>query len=155
LPAATADGRETRRAALRAGAMEFVERSALSTQALTRAIEDAIDRFAPWRTDPSVTRSMDSIGSSQAQLHAVINAMADGVVIFDMKGSVVLLNEAEAWINGFATATEMMRDLPFFAERFELFSDDGQFLSVEEWPVSRVLRGETITQLRLRTRRRD
>ncbi|MCY1074586.1 PAS domain S-box protein [Archangium lansingense] len=155
LPVATADGRETRRAALRAGAMDFIERNALNMQALNRAIEDAIDRFAPWRTDPTFTRSMDHIGSSRAQLYAVINAMADGVVVFDMAGSVVLLNDAEAWINGFETTSEMMRDLSFFAECYELSSDDGQIIPVTEWPVSRVLRGETITELRLRARRLD
>jgi PAS domain S-box-containing protein len=147
LPATGAEERETARAALRAGAMEVVERSALSARALTEAIENAMARFAPWRTAHP--------GSSRAQLEAVLNAMADGVVVFDMDGNVVLLNEAEARINGFATAAEMKRDLPFFARLYELSSEDGQPLPVEEWPVSRVLRGETLPHCQLRARRRD
>ena len=145
------EGRELERAALRAGAMEYVERRSLNAQALDRAIENAIDRFAPWR--PTSNSTLPE--SSQAQLQAVLNAMADGVVVFDMAGNVVLLNEAEARINGFATAAEMKRDLAFFAEIYELSLDDGRPLPVEQWPVSRVLRGETLSHWRLRARRRD
>ena len=148
-----AQGRELERAALRAGAMECLQRSSLNAQALTHAVENAIERFAPWRTAlPSPVAHTDS---SQAQLEAVFNAMADGVVVFDMAGNVVLLNEAEARINGFASAAEMKRDLAFFASIYELSSEDGQPLPVEEWPVSRVLRGETLTSCQLHARRRD
>jgi len=144
-----ARGRDVERMALRAGAMECVDRHSLSTQVLTRAIENAMDRFTPWRTKSSSTET------SRAQLEALVNAVADGVVVFDMAGNVVLLNEAEARINGFASVAEMMRDLPFFAELYELSLEDGRLLPVEQWPVSRVLRGETLTQCRLRARRRD
>ncbi len=93
--------------------------------------------------------------SSRAQLEAVIHAMADGVVVFDMAGNVVLLNEAEARINGFASVEEMRRNLAFFAEIYELFEEDGRPVPVQQWPVSRVLRGETLAPWQLRARRRD
>jgi PAS domain S-box-containing protein len=141
--------REVERAALRAGAMECVDTHSLSAEVLTRAVENAIDRFAPWRT-----KSLHSENSG-AQLKALADAVADGVVVFDMAGNVVLLNEAEARINGFANVAEMTRDLPFFAELYELSLEDGRLLPVEQWPVSRVLRGETLTHCRLRARRRD
>jgi PAS domain S-box-containing protein len=141
--------REVERSALRAGAMECVDRHSLNAQVLTRAIENAMDRFAPWRA-----KSIHS-ENSRAQLEALINAVADGVVVFDMAGNVVLLNEAEARINGFANVAEMRRDLPFFADIYELALDDGRLLPVEQWPVSRVLRGETLTHCRLQARRRD
>ncbi|WP_375770792.1 PAS domain S-box protein [Archangium gephyra] len=153
LPATGAEGRETARAALRAGAMEVIERGSLNARALTQAIENAVDRFTPWRMARNPAR--EPTGSSRAQLEAVLNALSDGVVVFDMDGNVVLLNEAEARINGFANAAEMKRDLPFFAELYELSSEDGRPLPVAEWPVSRVLRGETLPQLQLRARRRD
>ncbi|MCK6548191.1 PAS domain S-box protein [Myxococcota bacterium] len=91
----------------------------------------------------------------RAQLAAVLDVMADGVVVFDMSGNVVLLNEAEARINGFASAAEMTRDLAFFAGIYELHTIDGALVPVDEWPVSRVLLGETLTELRLRARRLD
>ena len=143
--------RELERAALRAGAMECLAGDSL--EALPRAIENAIERFAPWRT--ALPSPAGPASSSQAPLEAVFNAMADGVVVFDMAGNVVLLNEAEARINGFASVAEMKRDLPFFASIYELSSEDGGLLPVEEWPVSRVLRGETLRHCQLRARRRD
>ncbi|WP_052519683.1 hybrid sensor histidine kinase/response regulator [Archangium violaceum] len=155
IPAGPVDEDETRRAALRSGAMEFLERSALNTQTLTRAIENAIDRFTPWRTVQSTTGRTGTAGNSTAQLEAVLNAMADGVAVFDMDGNVVLLNDAQARINGFANAEEMKHDLPFFARLYELSSEDGRLIPIEEWPVSRVLRGESIPHWQLRTRRRD
>ncbi|MFL5353469.1 PAS domain S-box protein [Archangium sp.] len=160
LPVAPAGGRELERAALRAGAMEWLERGSLSARALTHALENAMERFAPWRTARDAghgngTDAAGATGSSKAQLEAILNAMADGVVVFDMAGNVVHLNEAEARICGFSSAAEMKRDLPFFATLYELSTDDGRLLPVEEWPVSRVLRGETVVACELRTRRRD
>ncbi len=153
---AATEGRETESAALRAGAMECVPWRSLDGPALRRAVESAIDRFTPWRAAHRFMQGTSSGSeSTRAQLEAVIDAMADGVVVFDMAGKVVLLNEAEARINGFASAAEMKRDLAFFGQIYELFSDDGRLLSVEEWPVSRVLRGENLVHVQLRARRRD
>ncbi len=147
---------ELQRAVLRAGAMECVDEGSLDGPALARAIESAIDRFTPWRAAQGLPREAGSgFESTRAQLEAVINAMVDGVVVFDMAGNVVLLNEAEARINGFASVAEMKRDLVYFAHVYELSSDGRQPLPVEQWPVSRVLRGETITDWQLRTRRLD
>ncbi|HEX5751822.1 MAG TPA: PAS domain S-box protein [Archangium sp.] len=70
-PAGPVDGRDTRRAALRAGAMEVLESSSLNARALTHAIEDAIERFTPWRTARDAHRD-DPTGNSRAQLEAVI-----------------------------------------------------------------------------------
>jgi PAS domain S-box-containing protein len=90
------------------------------------------------------------------ELEAVFHAMADGVVVFDAQGGVVLVNEAEARICGFSSTAEMMRDLPFFTTIYELFSeDDDSVIPVAQWPVSRVLRGETVADVKIRARRTD
>ena len=92
---------------------------------------------------------------SRAQLEAVFQSMQDGLVVFDMKGNAVLVNEAEARINGFASAAEMKRNLAYFAKVYELREPDDKPLSVKQWPVSRVLRGESLDCLELRSRRKD
>ncbi len=89
------------------------------------------------------------------QLEAVFHAMSDGVMVFDLTGNVVLLNPAQARINGFASPEEMMRNLEFYARVYELSTPDGTILPVDQWPVSRVLRGEVIERLELRGLRRD
>ena len=92
---------------------------------------------------------------SRAQLEAVLQVMQDGVVVFDRARTALFVNEAEARINGFASAREMQRDLALFAEVYELADAQGRALPVEQWPVSRVLRGETLHELELLGRRRD
>jgi PAS domain S-box-containing protein len=92
---------------------------------------------------------------ARAQLEAAFQAVQDGVMVFDMAGQAVLVNKAEARINGYPDAESMRRDLAHFAQVYELFELDGQALPVEQWPVSRVLRGETIPEVELRGRRRD
>jgi len=147
--------RDTARALLRAGAMELGGKACMNALALTRAVENAVDRFALLSTTERAHRGRERERLVEAQFEAVIDAMADGVVVFDMAGNVVLLNEAEARINGFASAADMRRDIAYFATVYELSPEDGQPLPVEAWPVSRVLRGETVTDWQLRTRRLD
>ena len=92
---------------------------------------------------------------NRAQLEATFQSMSDGVVVFDMEGRVVFVNEAEARICGYPSAEDMKRDLQYFAQAFELTHPDRQPLPVEQWPVSRVLRGETLLEWELRGWRKD
>lgn len=92
---------------------------------------------------------------SRAQFEAVFQSMQDGLVVFDRDGNVTLVNEAEARINGFGSAEEMKRNMAFFAGVYELAGQDGARLAVEDWPVSRIMRGETLSNVELRGRRTD
>jgi PAS domain S-box-containing protein len=92
---------------------------------------------------------------NRAQLAAVFQAIADGIVIFDMAGNAVLVNEAEARLTGYSSPAEMLHDLAYFSQIFELALPDWQPLPVAEWPVARALRGESFASWELRARRRD
>ncbi len=100
-----------------------------------------------------MTRRAASV--KEAQLEAVFQAMKDGLVVFDMAGNALLVNEAEARINGFPSADAMKRDLAYFSQVYELSDLEGRPVPVEEWPVSRVLRGESVAEEELKGRRRD
>jgi PAS domain S-box-containing protein len=91
----------------------------------------------------------------QAQLEAVFQAIQDGIIVTDMKGAFILVNKAEARINGFPTAEAMKHSLAFYRELYELSYPEGKPLPFEEWPINKVLRGESITNFELRARRRD
>ena len=91
----------------------------------------------------------------QAQLEPVFHAIQDGIVVTDMEGTFLLVNKAEARIHGFPTAEAMKQNLAFYQELYELSYPDGKPLPFEEWPINRVLKGESITNLELRARRRD
>ena len=92
---------------------------------------------------------------SGAQLAAILEAMADGVAVFDLEGHALYLNGAEARLNGFESPEAMQRDLADFTALFELREPDGRLLPPGQWPAARVLRGESISELELRARRLD
>jgi PAS domain-containing protein len=75
----------------------------------------------------------------QAQLESVFQAMQDGIVVTDMEGAFILLNEAEARINGFPSAEAMKQNLAFYRQLYELSYPDGTPLPFEEWPINKVL----------------
>jgi PAS domain S-box-containing protein len=119
-------------------------------------LEEHPERHASFVVDLSEQRRLqDTVAKTAAQLEATFQAMGDGIVVFDMTGQVVLVNAAEVRITGYPSAESMRQDLAYFAEVFELFEMDGRPLPVEEWPVSRVLRGEAVADWKLRGRRRD
>ena len=90
-----------------------------------------------------------------AHLEAVFQAMEDGVAVFDMEGNVVLVNPAAARIHGLPDTAAMRRHYSHLANTYVLLQDDGVALPLAQWPMSRVLRGESITNCELRARRRD
>ena len=95
------------------------------------------------------------VRSNRAQLEAVIQSIQDGIVVADMAGHFILVNEAEALINGYPNAGAMQRDFAYYAQVYVLTELDGTPLPVDEWPLSRVLRGETFVDRELRGYRKD
>jgi PAS domain S-box-containing protein len=91
----------------------------------------------------------------QAQLESVFQAIQDGIVVADMEGHVLLVNEAEARLFGFPSAEAMKRDIAFYQDLYEFSYPDGKPLPFEEWPINKLLKGESIRDYELRARRRD
>ncbi len=92
---------------------------------------------------------------SRSQLEAVFHAMTEGVVVFDMAGNIVLLNESLARILGASGLPEMKEGLKSFFRTYELTSLDGEVVPIDQWPASQILRGGSISDWELRARRRD
>ena len=97
----------------------------------------------------------NAVEGERAQLEAVYNAMTDGVTVFDMTGRVVMMNDAIARFCGYASAAEMRADARCLDLPFELEELNGAPVPRDEWPVSRVLRGESFSDWELRARRAD
>lgn len=81
-------------------------------------------------------------------LEAVINGMTEGLNVTDLEGNVVLVNEAAAKLLGFQSEQDYHRALPEIARTFELRDLDGRLMTVDEWPLARILRGETLMGFR-------
>ena len=92
---------------------------------------------------------------NRAQLESVFQTVTDGIVVSDMAGNLLLVNDAEARISESKSADEMKRNLAYFAEVYDFYYPGGQLVPIHEWPLSKVLRGESLTDWELRGRRKD
>ncbi|MBW4683083.1 MAG: PAS domain-containing protein [Microcoleus vaginatus WJT46-NPBG5] len=90
-----------------------------------------------------------------AQLQAILTGMTDGLVIADLNGKVLEMNPAGLQLHGFARLEECQQHLHEFDQLFEVHDLEGKALPIEEWPLARVMRGETVSKLDVRMRRKD
>ncbi|MES2919026.1 MAG: PAS domain S-box protein [Pseudomonadota bacterium] len=92
---------------------------------------------------------------SRGQLEAVFESIEDGIAVFDTAGNLILLNQALARMNRFSGVEEMQRHLAYFDRLFELRDNEGRRLPLEQWPASRLLRGERFSDCQLQVTRHD
>ncbi|MBI4496170.1 MAG: PAS domain S-box protein [Deltaproteobacteria bacterium] len=90
-----------------------------------------------------------------AQLQAILDHLTDGLVVADLPGNLFHWNPAAVAMHGFESMAECQRRLPEFANTFELSTVDGEILPLEQWPLARILRGETLHGLEIHIRRRE
>jgi PAS domain S-box-containing protein len=91
---------------------------------------------------------------SRAELEAVIQSLEDGVFVFDTEGNAVLINQAAAQTDNSDTS-DNLQNLEWYLQRYEVADLSGQVLAFEQWPISRILRGETLRNWELLVRRKD
>ncbi|MCI0703162.1 MAG: PAS domain S-box protein, partial [Planctomycetia bacterium] len=92
---------------------------------------------------------------SLAQLRAIVSNMADGLVVADTAGNLLDWNPAALRMHGYPSVEEVRRHLSSFADLFVLSVPGGPPLPFSEWPMSRILRGETLSNDELQVRRTD
>jgi PAS domain S-box-containing protein len=82
------------------------------------------------------------------QLLAIIESLDEAVGVWNLDGSLVLINDATAKLYGFEIKEQMLKHLSEYAD-VQVRTMDGCELPQEEWPPSRVLRGETFSNWEL------
>lgn len=82
-----------------------------------------------------------------AQLQATLDAMSDAVLLYDPAGHVLRLNAAAQALVGAEPAFPSVAGTAWWdrIQRYHPQRPDGSPLPFEEWPMARVLRGETLT----------
>ncbi|MGE0761260.1 MAG: PAS domain-containing protein, partial [Pirellulaceae bacterium] len=90
-----------------------------------------------------------------ARLRAVVQSLADGIVISDRDGNLLDWNPAALRMHGLRSVDEVRRHLSTFDRDFELSEGDGRVVPLADWPLSRLLRGETVVGWELQVRRLD
>jgi PAS domain S-box-containing protein len=98
-------------------------------------------------------QAQEALRLSEAQMKVVVESLQDGLVIADTESRLLHWNPAALRIHGFTSLAEGLRQLRELDPVFELSTEEGVVLPVSEWPMSRVLRGETLRDLEVRVRR--
>ncbi|MGA9028452.1 MAG: PAS domain S-box protein [Steroidobacteraceae bacterium] len=92
---------------------------------------------------------------NEKKLSSVLQHMSEGVMLIDARGNAFYQNPASRRIHGFdpnATGSIRTQDLPV---SWEGWDEQGRALNLDEWPLSRVARGERVQNQVLRARRRE
>ncbi len=137
--------------ALRADGEEFpVEASISQVEAGGQKLYTVIMRDITERR-----RAEEELRESEQRLHTVIENLAEGLIISEPDGRLLYWNRAGLEIHGFSDLEEGLRHLPEFENIYELSTMDGAVLSLDDWPMARVLRGERLRGFDARVRHKE
>lgn len=101
-------------------------------------------------------RAEEAVRRSEARWNAAIESFAAGAIIATEDEQVVYWNPAAREMHGFTRPDEGLEPLEKTPLTFQLWTPDGgHLLELDEWPMRRIQRGETVRNLELRIRRPD
>jgi PAS domain S-box-containing protein len=113
--------------------------------------------FYSFITDISERKRAESaIRRNEARWNSALENLAEGAIIATEAGQVIYWNPAARTMHGFTSERDGIGPLIETPNTFQLWTPNGsRQLSFEEWPMPRLMRGETVRQLELRLRRPD
>src|SRR5579859_22406 len=88
-----------------------------------------------------------------AQFRAVIDNLAQGLIVMDPVSQILYWNRAARAMHGFVSSEAAKRTLQALPSVFEVSTLEGTVLEPDDWPLARLLRGESIDHVKLRVRR--
>jgi PAS domain S-box-containing protein len=92
-----------------------------------------------------------ALAQSEAQFEAVFANLAEGILVFTPDGHMTHSNPAAATMHDLV-APEAPDDLRGFIAQFELRDERGELIPVRDWPLSRILRGEVLSEVEAQVR---
>lgn len=92
---------------------------------------------------------------SRARLKAVLDSLSEGVIVFSNTGQVLEINPAAMHLFGYSDMLSVRAETIKLDATFEVFDLNGVPVAAENWPVSQLLRGETVSRRELVVRRRS
>ena len=96
----------------------------------------------------------EALRQRESQLQTILENLTEGLVVADLDGRLFHWNMAAVAMHGFSSLAEAQRHLPEFADTFELSTADDGILPLEQWPLARILRGETLRDWEVDIRRK-
>ena len=104
-----------------------------------------------------ISKFCETLGSSPAffaRTLKLFDCLGTGVVVANLQGDLLYWNHAALRLHGYQSEAEVQRPLEEFRNKFRLFKS-GRPIPLEEWPMSRLLRGETLQSEEFGVRRLD
>uniref|UniRef100_Q3AQD1 histidine kinase n=1 Tax=Chlorobium chlorochromatii (strain CaD3) TaxID=340177 RepID=Q3AQD1_CHLCH len=100
-------------------------------------------------------RAEQLILDSKLKLEAALESMSDAIFISDTAGRFIEFNNAFAAFHKFERKEKCFMTLTEYPAILDLFTDNNQLTDLAEWPVSRALQGETMTNAEYTLHRKD
>jgi|GEM_PF-954407 len=97
----------------------------------------------------------EALLESRTKLQAALANMTDAVFISDSEGRFIEFNDAFATFHKFRSKGDCARTLAEYPEFLDVFMADGTVAPLDQWAVSRALRGEIGTNVEYGLRRKD
>lgn len=79
------------------------------------------------------------------RLQAIVQNMAEGLILADQNGKMLIWNPAACKMHGFEKLEDAYDQVNKFPEFFQFYSTEGDVIDIEDWPITQVLRGESFT----------
>jgi PAS domain S-box-containing protein len=129
--------------------------SEVEIKMLGELAEDLAYGIVALRERSARAKAERALRQNEAQLQTILNNLTEGLVVANLETDLFYWNPAAVAMHGFAEAEEGRRYLRNFSENFELSTIPEGNLPLAEWPMARILNGETLHGLEVRVRRLD
>jgi PAS domain S-box-containing protein len=103
-------------------------------------------------TEVSTPDAAPATAASSAMHTAILNQLAEGVIVTDAAGRITMVNGAAAAIHGVARLDVEPDD---YSKTYHLFTEDGAPYAPRDLPLARAVRGQTVRDERWRIMRPD
>jgi diguanylate cyclase (GGDEF)-like protein/PAS domain S-box-containing protein len=91
----------------------------------------------------------------RARLKAVLDSLSEGVLVYSDKGKLLEANPAAMRLFEYQTQADIRSASDALTNLFEATTLDGQPIPLEDWPVTRLLQGETVSNMEMVVSRRN
>ncbi|MEO8379373.1 MAG: PAS domain S-box protein [Acidobacteriota bacterium] len=113
--------------------------------AQTIAAPPGLRRLRVYGIDITERKRMENASrEGDVRLQAVIENLTEGLIIASLDGQLLHWNRSSLEMHGYHDMEEGLRGLAELADTFELRTLDGAPVAFEDWPMTRVLRGEVV-----------